>query len=97
MSPRTIYIYIYIYIYSIVAESKGKLPHILIPSKTATLVPEFAVEDLPLDRIFFLGSCTCSERSVLVVVGFKTLFNILGHQRRFRHRVKSPTNFPQRL
>ena len=32
------------------AESKGKLPHILILSKTATLVLEFAVEDLPLDR-----------------------------------------------
>ena len=31
-------------------KSDGKLPHLLIPSKTATLVPEFAVEDLPLDR-----------------------------------------------
>ena len=29
------------------AESNGKLPHRYIPSKTATLVPEFAVEDLP--------------------------------------------------
>ena len=25
------------------AESNGKLPHLFIPSKTATLVPEFAV------------------------------------------------------
>ena len=33
------------------AESNGKLPHLSIPSKTATLVPEFAMEDLPLDRI----------------------------------------------
>ena len=32
------------------AKSNGKLPHLFIPSKTATLVPEFAVEDLPLDR-----------------------------------------------
>ena len=32
------------------AESSGKLPHLFIPSKTATLVPEYAVEDLPLDR-----------------------------------------------
>ena len=31
-------------------ESKGKLLHLFIPSKTATLVPEFAVEDLPLNR-----------------------------------------------
>ena len=32
------------------ALSNGKLPHLFIPSKTATLVPEFAVEDLPLGR-----------------------------------------------
>ena len=31
-------------------ESNGKLPHIFIPSKAANLVPEFVVEDLPLDR-----------------------------------------------
>ena len=30
------------------AKSNGKLPHLFIPSKTATLVPGFAVEDLPL-------------------------------------------------
>ena len=34
-----------------VAESNEKLPHLFIPSKTATLVPEFAVEDLPLSRV----------------------------------------------
>ena len=32
------------------AECYWKLPHLFIPSKTATLVPEFAVEDLPLGR-----------------------------------------------
>ena len=32
------------------AESKGKLPHLFIPSKSANLFPEFAVEDLPLGR-----------------------------------------------
>ena len=31
-------------------ESNGKLPHLLIPRKTATLVHEFPVEDLPLVR-----------------------------------------------
>ena len=31
-------------------ESNGKLPHLFIPSKTATLVSEFAEEDLPLGR-----------------------------------------------
>ena len=32
------------------AEINRKLLHLFIPSKTATLVPEFAMEDLPLDR-----------------------------------------------
>ena len=32
------------------AESNGKLSHIFIPSKTASLVPEFAVEGLSLGR-----------------------------------------------
>ena len=31
-------------------ESNRKLLHLFIPSKTAILVPEFAVEDLPLER-----------------------------------------------
>ena len=31
------------------AESNGKLAHLFIPSKTANLVPEFAVKDLSLD------------------------------------------------
>ena len=34
-----------------VAESNGKLPHLFILSKTATYVPEFAMEDLPFARI----------------------------------------------
>ena len=32
------------------AEINGKLPHLFVPGKTATLVPEFGVEDLPSDR-----------------------------------------------
>ena len=32
------------------AESNWKLPHLFIPSKTATFVPVFGVEDLPLDK-----------------------------------------------
>ena len=32
------------------AGSNGKLPHLFIPSKTTTLVPEFAVKDLSLSR-----------------------------------------------
>ena len=33
------------------AEINGKLPHLFIPSKTATQVNKFAMEDLPLGRI----------------------------------------------
>ena len=32
------------------AASNGKPPHLFIPGKTATLVPELAVEDLPLGK-----------------------------------------------
>ena len=35
-------------------ESNGKLPQPFIPGKTTALVPEFAVEDLPLDRTAIL-------------------------------------------
>ena len=35
-------------------EINGKLPHLFVPSTTATMVPEFAVEDLPLDRTAIL-------------------------------------------
>ena len=41
-------------------ESNGKLPHLFNPSKTAALVPDFAVEDLPVQNCN-LGSCACSE------------------------------------
>ena len=33
-----------------VVESNGKLPHLFIASKTAALVPELAVQDLPLGK-----------------------------------------------
>ena len=36
-----------------------------------------------IDISVFLGEIVVV---VVVVVGFTTLFNILGHQRRFRHR-----------
>ena len=32
------------------AENNRKLLHLFLPSKTVTLVPEFAVEDMPLGR-----------------------------------------------
>ena len=38
------------YIMLYYTESNEKLPHQFIPSKTATLVHEFAVEDMPLGR-----------------------------------------------
>ena len=38
------------------AESNGKLPHLFIPSKTATSMSEYGVEDLPLGRTVALVS-----------------------------------------
>ena len=38
------------------AKSNGKLLHLFIPSKTAILVPEFVMEDLPLGRTAALVS-----------------------------------------
>ena len=32
-------------------ESNGKVPHLLIPDKTAAMIPEFAVEDQPLAEL----------------------------------------------
>ena len=47
------------------AETNGKLPHLFILSTTAALVPEFAVEDLPLIRTAaFVRDCA-SERPSL--------------------------------
>ena len=51
------------------AENNGKLPHLFIPSKTATLVPEFAEEGLQLGRTaalvpeFVMKDCPWAERS----------------------------------
>ena len=35
--------------------SNGELPHLFIPSESVTLVPEFAVEDLTLNRTWWLN------------------------------------------
>ena len=51
------------------AEINGKLSHLFIPSKTATLVIVFAVEDLPVGRTATLvmslqwKTCPCAEHS----------------------------------
>ena len=66
------------------AESNGKLLHLFIPSKVATLVPVFAVEELSLGQICNLGSCVCSEIPALgqnalimmMMMFFKNLFNL---------------------
>ena len=51
------------------AERYGKLPHLFIPSKTAALVPGFAMEDLPLAELqprflrFQSRTCRWAEHS----------------------------------
>ena len=48
------------------AESNGKLPHIFIPNKTATFVPKFAAEDLPLGRTAALISETAVKDPMIM-------------------------------
>ena len=60
------------------AESNGKLPHIFIPSKTATYVPEFAMEDLPLGRIAafvpeFAMKDLALDRTLMMIMMMKNL------------------------
>ena len=45
-------------------ESNRKLPHLFNPGKTAALVPEFAVKDLPSAELQ-PGFCACSEGPTL--------------------------------
>ena len=58
------------------AESNGKIPHLFILSKTAALVPEFAVEDSAFGQNCSLGACVYSEKPVL---GQNTLMIIIHH------------------
>ena len=55
-------------------ESNGKPPHLFVPSKTATSIPEFAVKDMPLGRTAALVLEFCSERPDL---GQNTLMMIM--------------------
>ena len=55
------------------AESIGKLPHLLIPNLPATLVPEFAVDDLPLGRTLALAP---EFANLIPALGQNTLMNI---------------------
>ena len=55
------------------AERNGKLPYLFIPSKIATLVPESAVEDLPLCRtaalVYDLGERPALGQNTLMMTG----------------------------
>ena len=56
------------------AESNGKLLHLFVPSKTAILVPEFAVEDLSLNRTvalvpdFAVKKSTLEQNTLMILV-----------------------------
>ena len=58
------------------AESNGKLPHLFNPGKTAALVPEFTVEDLPSAELQprFLrcsGEPALGQNTMIMVMIFK--------------------------
>ena len=65
-------------------ESNGKLPHLFIPN-TATLVPEFAVEDLPLGRTavlvpeFAVKTCPWAEHSDDMLIIFWRYISFLKY------------------
>ena len=57
------------------AESNGKLPHLFIPSKTVTMIPEFAVDDPLLGRtVVLVPEFVMKERPA---VGQNTLIMIV--------------------
>ena len=68
--------------------SNGNLPHLFIPSKTTTKVPDFAMEDLPLDRIAAL----VPEFAVKYLPLGRTLMMMLE----FRHHFSSPVTVKDR-
>ena len=68
------------------AESNRKLPHLFTPDKTATLVPEFEVEDLTSTELQ-PGSCACSEGPTLVQ-------NTLMMTSLSGHNIKNPFENP---
>ena len=70
------------------AESKGKLPHLFMLNKTATLVPEFAVEDLSWAKLN-LGSCFSSEGPAL---GQNTLMMMMMMVYIWRQRERERVN-----
>ena len=60
-------------------ESNGKRPHLFIPSKTATLFPEFAVEYLLQNCS--LGAWVCSGKKP--ALGQNTVMTILGQNEKW--------------
>ena len=72
-------------------ESNGKLPHLFIPSKTAALVPEFTVEDLPSAQFqpwfLFLQWKPCLVQNTLIYIYiYIYIYKILSSQGQVIHR-----------
>ena len=62
-------------------ESNGKLPHIFVPSKTAALVPEFAVKDMLFGRTATLVPAFAVKDLPLVrTLWWWWITNILDHR-----------------
>ena len=69
------------------AESNGNPPHLFISSKTGTLVPEFAVDDLPLDKNATLAPSFAVQDQPLdktiwwryIYIAYRHISNLLTH------------------
>ena len=66
------------------AESNGKLQQLFVPAESAALVPEFAVEDLPLAELqpWFLAynEVPALGQNTMMMIYFKALCEALSHQ-----------------
>ena len=78
------------------ADSNGKLPHLFIPSKTLTLVPEFAVEDLPLGRISLVPEVAVEDLHLGKTASFVPEFAVNGWCGKWSFRYCFPWEFLSR-
>ena len=79
-------------------ESKGKVPHLFIPSKTAAWIPEFAVEDLLLGRTAAFVPALGSEglalgQNTLMMMMMMMMMMMIGIHKKFMLKYKNEVSY----
>ena len=80
-------------------ESNGNLPHLFTSSKTATLVPEFVAEDLPLGMALMMMMTMMMIRNLGMYIYFnsccqvccKSIFTVQFNYRQINYNIISKT------